>query len=311
MDGQMKTIVKMKFGSHLYGTDTPESDTDYKGIILPSKQDCVLNRIPKSINATTGQNNSKNTKDDIDEEYYSLQYFMKLAANGEMIIIDMLHAPDNMLIESNGIWRSLQSNRSKFYTKNLAGYMGYIKKQTAKYGVKGSRLAAMKQVIELLKTVDDSNTMKEVWNRLPINDYCNFTFAKDNTIQMYEVCGKKFGETIKTGYMRGIVTLMYSKYGDRARAAEANEGIDWKAVSHAYRASEQLIEIYKTGDLRFPLEKAELITDMKVGKLHYKNDNVQQLLELNLEQVQTLAKLSDYPEEFDRKWADNFILKLY
>ena len=29
-------IVKIKFGSHLYGTDNEKSDLDYKGIFLPS-----------------------------------------------------------------------------------------------------------------------------------------------------------------------------------------------------------------------------------------------------------------------------------
>ena len=28
--------MKMKFGSKLYGTDTPLSDTDFKGIYLPT-----------------------------------------------------------------------------------------------------------------------------------------------------------------------------------------------------------------------------------------------------------------------------------
>jgi len=308
----MKTIVKMKFGSHLYGTDTPESDTDYKGIVLPSKGDCVLNNIPKSINTTTGQNCSKNTKDDVDEEYYSLQYFMKLAAKGEMIVIDMLHAPENMLLESNGVWRALQANRSKFYTKNLAGYMGYIKKQTAKYGVKGSRLAAMSKVSEVLSEFDDNTVMREVWNKLPINDYCTYVLGgKSNEIPMYEVCGKKFGDTIKVGYIRGIVNQMYSRYGERALLAEKNEGIDWKAISHAFRASEQLIEIYKTGDLKYPLKSADVITKMKTGGFHYKNDGIQEMLELNLSVVEALAADSDYPETFDETWANNFILNLY
>jgi len=307
----MKTLVKMKFGSHLYGTDTPESDTDYKGIIIPTRDDCILNRIPKSINATTGQNDSKNTKDDIDEEYYSIQYFMKLAAKGEMIVIDMLHAPEEMLLESTGIWRSLQEHRSKFYTKNLSGYMGYIKKQAAKYGVKGSRLAAMKQVTTYLDKFDEDKAMKEVWIDLPINEYCQYTFSKDNLMQMYEICGKKFGDTVKVGYVKKIVNVIYSKYGARAKQAERNEGVDWKAVSHAFRASEQLIEIYKTGDLKFPLANAKVITDMKTGKYHYKNDKIQELLEANLVEVEALAAASEYPESFDDKWGDQFIINLY
>ena len=42
-------IIKSVFGSHLYGTDTPESDRDYKGIFIPSMEDCVLNQIKNTI----------------------------------------------------------------------------------------------------------------------------------------------------------------------------------------------------------------------------------------------------------------------
>lgn len=103
----MSTIVKMLFGSHLYGTDTEESDKDYKGIFLPPFEDCVLNKIPKSLNKSTSGKDSKNTKDDIDEEIFSLQYFIKLACEGQTVAIDMLHAPDEMIIETSDIWKEL------------------------------------------------------------------------------------------------------------------------------------------------------------------------------------------------------------
>ena len=40
----MDLIVKMKFGSHLYGTDTEDSDVDYKGVFLPAKKEILLNK---------------------------------------------------------------------------------------------------------------------------------------------------------------------------------------------------------------------------------------------------------------------------
>jgi len=48
----MNIIVKMKFGSHLYGTATVDSDLDYKGVFLPSKKEVLLGKIHKSINHT-------------------------------------------------------------------------------------------------------------------------------------------------------------------------------------------------------------------------------------------------------------------
>jgi len=97
----MKTIVNMIFGSHLYGTDTPKSDKDFKGVFMPNYKDVLLGNIPKSINTSTNQNNIKNSSDDVDTETYSLHYFLKLACQGETVALDMLHAPDNMILEKS------------------------------------------------------------------------------------------------------------------------------------------------------------------------------------------------------------------
>jgi predicted nucleotidyltransferase len=66
----LNLIVKMVFGSHLYGTATENSDTDYKGVYLPTEKEILLNRVPKSYNYKTGDGVTKNTKDDIDVEFF-------------------------------------------------------------------------------------------------------------------------------------------------------------------------------------------------------------------------------------------------
>lgn len=53
-------IVKMLFGSHLYGTQTPSSDTDYKGVAMPSVRDIALGRVPGHVlNQSTGDQHSR------------------------------------------------------------------------------------------------------------------------------------------------------------------------------------------------------------------------------------------------------------
>ena len=94
-------IVKMKFGSELYGTATPESDQDFKGVFLPTKEQVLLQRVPRSLifntKKSTGAYTVKNSSQDIDCEFYSLHYFIDLACKGETAALDMLHAPLNFL----------------------------------------------------------------------------------------------------------------------------------------------------------------------------------------------------------------------
>ena len=100
----MRIIVKMKFGAHLYGTATSDSDLDYKGIFLPTKEQLLLGCVPKSHNYSTGKDYSRNTKNDVDTELYSLHYFIKLACAGQTVAMDMLHAPDSMILKKSKIF---------------------------------------------------------------------------------------------------------------------------------------------------------------------------------------------------------------
>jgi predicted nucleotidyltransferase len=131
----MCIIVKMKFGAHLYGTATSDSDLDYKGIFLPTKEQLLLGRVAKSHNYSTGKNDSRNTKNDVDTELYSLHYFVKLACDGQTAAMDMLHAPDGMILEKSKIWDEIVKNRQKFYTKNLKSFIDYARRQASKYGI--------------------------------------------------------------------------------------------------------------------------------------------------------------------------------
>lgn len=301
-------IVKMFFGSHLYGTDTPESDTDYKGIFLPSKSDILLNRVPKSINTMTKKdNNSKNTNQDVDIEIYSLQYFIKLACEGQTVALDMLHAPDNMIIDSHPIWDDIVSHRSRFYTSNLSAFVGYARKQAAKYGIKGSRLNAAKLIVDLLASKKSESKLSDIWDELPEGEHLYFIDPNPNGIAQYQVCGKILQATQKIGYTLSIINGFYEAYGKRAVKAAKNEGIDWKAVSHAVRAAIQVKEILTDNTITFPLKDAETVLKIKQGKMDYTTEAAP-LLESLMDEVEILSAKSRLPKKVDRKYWDQFLI---
>lgn len=305
----LNIIVRMKFGSHLYGTATKDSDLDYKGVFLPTKQEIFLNRIPKSYNIQTKKNNeAKNTKDDIDTEIYSLHYFIKLACEGQTVALDMLHTPSEMIIESGIIWMNIIQNREKFYTKNLKAFVGYARRQAAKYGIKGSRLNAAKRIIDLLKCFDPECKLSVVWKNLPKDEHLYFIEDNPNGIHQYKVCGKILQETQKIGYTLDILNKFYNEYGKRAEQAAKNEGIDWKAISHAMRAAYQVKELLLYKTITFPLPQADYLLDIKNGKLDYQSE-VSPNLEALMDKVEELSKISDLPTKPDRKFWDKFIIK--
>ena len=299
-------IVKMKFGSHLYGTDTPASDLDLKGVFLPSKEEILLGNIPRSYSFSTGTNGLKNNPGDMDVELYSLHYFIKLACEGQTVALDMLHAPDAMIVESSDVWVSIVSERHRFYSKNLKSFINYARRQASKYGIKGSRLNAAATVLALLKSEDPANKLRIIWDKLPRMEHCYEAGRDPNGIRQYQICGKMFQETTSIGYMIPVLEKFHDEYGARARFAAENRNVDWKAVSHALRAAIQVKQIVTQNTITFPLEEAPFLLQVKEGKLDYMAE-VAPVLESLMEEVEELVSKSELPEKADVAYWNRFI----
>ena len=302
-------IMKCVFGSHLYGTNTVNSDSDYKGIFMPDVNSIILGRVPKSIGMCTKKGDGKNTPDDSDTELYSLHYFIYLACEGETAALDMLHVPDNMLLLSSDIWDEIVANRHRFYTKNLKAFVGYARRQASKYGIKGSRLNDSKHVLDVLSMAPDNYKLRDIWDDLPTGEHIIKYPATElsNNQRTYEVCGRKVQESVSIPYARSVVSSFYNSYGKRAEQAANNNGIDWKAVSHAIRAAIQVKQILEEDTIIFPLKDAQFLTDIKQGKLNYVKE-VAPKLESLMDEVELLASKSTLPDRVDRAYWDEFIL---
>lgn len=311
-------IVLMKYGSHLYGTNTPESDTDYKGVYMPSKEDMFLGKIKKVLppKEKKKEEGEKNTKEDVDIQLYSLQYFIKLACEGQTVALDMLHAPNNMLLTTSSIWGNITGLKHLFYTKNLNAFIGYAQGQAAKYGIKGSRLNVALKVMNIITEkmhksihIDQPITLSHIWEKLPITEHSYFVEnTKDPNIKQYQINGKILQHTMKLQYAYDILLNYYEQYGERARLASENKNIDWKAVSHALRAAYQVEEILTEKTITFPLKQADWLKKVKSGKLDYKTV-VSIELEKMIEKCKKLSEESDLPEVVDVEFWDKFIIK--
>lgn len=312
-------IVKMAFGSHLYGTSTADSDVDIKGVFKPSLRSVLLNRIPKSITQNTkGTNTRKNTNEDMDIELYSLHYFIELACQGETVALDMLHAPEWAIIDRNywtlAIWDRIVKNRDKFYTKSLKSFVGYARKQAAKFSQKGSRLNSVRAFMKFLEEFDGSKdvvTLKDAWNHMPLwLEHVYAQFDKTCNMNTIQICGKTFHETVKLQYIYGILKRFEESYGARAEQAARNEGIDWKAISHALRAAMEVKEILTDQTITFPLKEADYLIRVKKGELSFLDEVSPKLEEMMIE-LEELSAESTLPEKADREFWDDFIVECY
>lgn len=302
----MNTIVKMLFGSHLYGTDTTESDRDYKGIFMPAAPEIFLSKIPKSVQlGTPSDPNRKNTAEDVDYEAYSLHYFVELACKGETVALDMLHAPKSAVLESSLTWSSLVSQREKFYTKNLRSLVGYARRQAAKYGVKGSRLADARKVLAILDHASPEARIGDL--DLPELEHARWLPPDEKTgVRCYQACGKMPQETATAFHYLDTMRWFVEKYGHRAQLAEQNQGIDWKAISHAFRAAYQVRYILIDRGFEYPLPETEHLKRVKAGAIPFAEAG--SALEDLIAEVEELSLNSPLPEKADRGYWNRWLV---
>lgn len=139
----MKTIMRVLFGSHLYGLNTPESDFDYMAIHLPPTREILLQRVRDSVKeGPIKDEGQRNQAGDVDKESYSLQRYLELLGQGQTAPLDMLFAPESNLLVTTPVWTYIRENKDKLLTKKSAAFVGYCHQQANKYGIKGSRVAA-------------------------------------------------------------------------------------------------------------------------------------------------------------------------
>lgn len=325
----MNVIFKTRFGSHLYGTETPTSDVAYKGVYIPSARDVLLGTVKPSINMNdkvddrTGYQR-KNEPGETDFELYSVQKYLSLVAQGDVGALDMLFATP-LIVDAQldgfarEIWGEIWNNRDRLASKKCESYLGYCRNQAAKYGVKGSRMAAAEQAAKFFRIICEDMSPKlrvrEV-SATMMADLCELEHCRivavvqgdGKPMNAFECCDRKvmFNDTVKTAYE--LYQRVYDEYGHRARAAK-EKGIDWKALSHAVRVGNQAVEYLSIGAIMFPRPERQHLIDIKAGKIAY--EEVAEEIEGLLYMVKAAEIASALPDEPDWDWINDFVCRAH
>jgi len=318
----MKTIVELTFGSHLYGTATPESDLDIKAVYLPEARDILLQRVPAAVSVHREKaKGEKNTAEDTDFEAYSPAKFLSLLAEGQTVALDMLFAPNAMILGvPHPVWVEIKALAPRLFSRKTTAFVGYCRQQARKYGVKGGRLTAVRAALEGLLAIEEtygSNAKLEVAAaevralaaEHALLDVIEVPETTGYMATYFDVAGKKaiFSASIKGA--RAIAEGLFNEFGDRTRAAEANQGVDWKAMSHAVRIARQAVEFLETGQVTLPRPEAAHLLAIKRGEVPY--TAVGEEIEMLLEAVEAAAGHCGLPEAPEPGLADDYIADLY
>lgn len=289
-------------GSALYGLATENSDHDYKGIYLPSPQDILLGKARESVHLGTKHGQGKNTEKDVDIELYSLGKFLSMCMEGQTATIDMLFSPREGALRTP-LWDYIIDNRSCFVTKRLGRFIDYARNQARKYGFKGTRWSVATELLKLFRSFPPTDRVESVAFRA-VELAKSLAPEKGETIVKVEehrmnllldICGKKFPFRAESEVVVRTLERMLERYGDRTKTSGDAGGVDYKALSHAFRAIFQLRALVEHGKFSYPLKETDFLMSVKKGEIGY--DVLEPLLEKGFDDAWTMLEASNLPDE--------------
>ena len=308
------------FGSTLYGTESPgKSDVDARGIFLPSLESLVLGKTSKSLHFSSGCDERRNMAGDVDIDLWSVQHWLlKLLPTGDTGALDMLFSPSHKactLYRRSTLDAVFANPLRLIDIGNGRAYAEYSLGQAKKYGIKGSRVGALKAVHAWLLRHCPKPTGNErlgdyldaLAKECAVSQFCSVeTIQGEKALQL---CGKRHMSTVRMPELIRRVEADMLRYGARAEEAQRNEGLDFKALSHALRALEQMEELLQTGKIIFPLKNRKELIDIKEGK--YSWPELEPRILQRLEDVDAMREQSAFAGRYDAGFVKECILACY
>lgn len=302
------TMLVIPSGSRLYGTFGPQSDFDFKAIVLPGLDDLLLNKKLTNRKEKPEGNGPQDKMEagETETEYLPLQVFFDDFFNGQTYALEVafaikqgLHTSYNPDLTTNlpcqfcfiDDMDMAAELIDLFLTKNVKKMMGYAVSQARLYGVKTERYSAVKAAVKILEELypvsryvdKQSGTTLESLMQTPlvecldkISSLVELPHVKlvdietgdgsGNLIKAIDIIGKQYPLTNKIGTIVKSLKIVTDSYGDRVKEFQG-QGVDWKALSHAIRIVEQVIELSTLGTITFPRPNADYLRRVKAGEV--------------------------------------------
>ncbi len=316
----MREIVRMVYGSHLFGTNVETSDRDFKAVCLPAAEDILLQRTRKVRHNAPSKERNLPGQEDI--EFLSLQHYLKMLCEGQTIALDMAFVPEDYYVEGTREpeWYAVQNNLGRFIHSNVGTFTGFALSQVRRYSVKAERLTAVEAAhgfFAAMESLHGSST-KVFQVKMDLmgmacehsQEIMNFPLILNPGrpgpgIEHFECCDRKvpMGATVKEA--ANIYRKASEFYGKRVRLAQQMGGQDWKAMGHAVRIVREAEELLLGGRITFPRPEAKLLLQIRKGELAHQI--VMDLIENGLERIELAKVATDLPEQPDYDFADELV----
>ena len=322
-----ETIIKIEYGSRLYGTDIESSDIDHRTIFIPDAKDIVMQRVneSKTISKEMEIPNLYGSRV-IQDQQISLQFYLDSLVKGQTYALELLFAPQSSYVEAGSkswIWDGIKANKDAFLHKSVSAMIRHARISASTYGFKSERILAIRKTLQFLNSFSYKEKAKRLAHIEPLLD--RFVYPGDmyqgdgsdlmikytiiNGEKHLDVASKKMPMNSKILYVIDILEKKLATYGTRSLNSVENGGTDWKATMHAVRIINQSIELLKTGNITFPRPDAPLLLSIRKGEISL--DEVSGIIESKTIELNEAIRKSSLNETPDLEFLEELIYSVY
>ena len=241
-------------GSHAYGTNTPESDLDIRGISLNRKEDILTN-----------QNFDQFVNEETDSTVYSFNKIVALLSNTNPNTIEMLGLKPEHYLYLHPIGEELIRHRKLFLSKKAVhSFGGYANQQLYRLNQKAAHQLSQSGLEQhILKTLEfmkydfdkkyssfpedsinlyidkaiqsgyDTEIFMDVnLHHYPLRDYCSMWSELQNTVKAYGKIGKRNENALTHGKISKHMMHLIRLYMMCLDILEKEEIITYRSDEH-------------------------------------------------------------------------------
>ena len=244
-------------GSHLYGTNTQESDLDIRSVCLP----------PMEILLNPFENfEVKDGFEGEDKAVYNLKKFIDLCSQANPNLLELLFVPEKNILFKDKRWNLIIENKNLFLsTKVRYTFTGYSI----------SQLNSIKRHREWFITPPDHKPTRKEFG-LTDSPLVSEASLQNVLAVPHELFLPEHHQELARERLYRDAKKKWDNYeqwrknrNPKRKAREEQYGYDCKYASHLFRLMAEGKELLLTGNITFPLPNADRLLEIKNGYLSY------------------------------------------
>lgn len=341
MKREHKIIFKTVVGSQAYGTATPASDQDFKGVYIQHPDDIL------------GFNYLEQFEVSKDECYYEVRRFLQLLQSANPTVLEMLFMPEECVLETSSVFDLIVQNRDKFLTKKcLHSFGGYAIAQIKKAKGLDKKMNWERERVAR-KTPFDFCFVYENGKTLSLEQFLNRENIKQENcglvnLNHFKDCYALYFHP-QNGFYNGIVsensnevklssvpknesplTMMYfNKDGYSMHCKDYREYTEWlakrntqryvdikghnqqidgKNLLHCRRLLDMALEIATEKKLIVKRPNADYLLQIRRGEVDL--ETIINDAEKDIKKLEEAYSQSDLPDEVDKDFVNDLLLKI-